>query len=92
MIFIKESFLRLRQHFNCPSNWLFQAAYTLFNKRSKYQNMPAKCVIKNEPFSKNLRKPVYLYFFVKGFNNKQSRGRIISNSIKGETSLVSYNN
>ena len=54
--------------------------------------MPAKCVIKNEPFSKNLRKPVHLYFFVKGFNNKQSRGRIISNSIKGETSLVSYNN
>ena len=33
-----------------------------------------------------------LCFFVKGFNNKQSRSWIISNSINGETLLVSYNN
>ena len=33
-----------------------------------------------------------LYIFVKGFNNEQSRSRIISNSINGETLLVSYKN
>ena len=42
MIFIKESFLRFRQHFNCPSNWLFQAAYTLFNKKMQVSEYACK--------------------------------------------------